>query len=80
LTEIVTRFDLSVRSTSVGAAPLLKGDELAAVATAPPAGPPSSATTSSPLTSLFVLGDVVRDLELPDNDRILRFLVRKPVT
>ncbi len=80
LTEVVTRYALN-RPVYVGCGmPLLKGDELAAVATV--LSGQEVAVVSNNFFSAdlagFVPGEVVRDLELPDNDRVLpRFLVQE---
>jgi hypothetical protein len=80
LADVVTRFDLE-RPVYMGCGlPLIKGDELAAVASAlmaQDAAVVSNNYFSADLVG-FVPGDVVRDIELPNNDRILpRLLVQQ---
>ncbi|HXH23539.1 MAG TPA: hypothetical protein VNN10_16100 [Dehalococcoidia bacterium] len=80
LTEVVLRYGLE-RPVYVGCGmPLLKGDELAAVASALESQDLAVVSNNFFSADLvgFVPGDVVRDVELPDNDRILpRFLVQE---
>jgi hypothetical protein len=80
LTDIVLRYQLE-RPVYVGCGmPLLKGDELAAVAAALESQDLAVVSNNFFSADLvgFVPGDLVCDLELPDNDRILpRFLVQE---
>ena len=78
LREVVLRYELQ-RPVYVGSGlPLIKRDELAAVARGITEA--SRAVVSNNFFSAdmlgFVPGDAVRDLELPDNDRILPRLLR----
>ena len=73
LSEVVTRHELE-RPVYVGwGLPLIKGDELAAVATALASSDLAVVSNNYYSADLvgFVPGRVVRDLELPDNDRVL---------
>jgi hypothetical protein len=82
LTEAVIRYGLK-RPVYIGCGmPLIKGDELAAVASA--LSGQDAAVVSNNFFSAdligFVPGDVVRDVELPDNDRAIpRLLVQQAV-
>lgn len=80
LAGVVTRHQLR-RPVYVGwGMPLLKGDELAAVAGALESQDLAVVSNNFFSADLigFVPGEVVKDLELPDNDRILpRFLVQE---
>jgi hypothetical protein len=79
LSEVVSRLELK-RPVYIGCGmPLIKGEELAAVATA--LASQDAAVVSNNFFSAdllgFVPGDLVRDVELPDNDRAIpRFLVQ----
>ena len=80
LQEIILHYELE-RPVYIGCGlPLIKGDELAAVASAlkvAEATVVSNNYFSADLTG-FVPGNVVRDLDLPDNDRVLpRLLVQE---
>jgi hypothetical protein len=73
LTEVINRFELS-RPVYLGCGlPLIKGDELAAVAGALAASELCVVSNNFYSADLcgFVPGSVVKDLALPDNDRIL---------
>jgi hypothetical protein len=72
-TEIVLRYGLE-RPVYIGSGlPLIKGDELAAVATALKTAEKTVVSNNFFSADLigFVPGSVVKDLKLPDNDRIL---------
>ena len=80
LAEVVVRYQLK-RPVYVGCGmPLLRGDELAAVASALESQDIAVVSNNFFSADLigFVPGDVVGDFDLPDNDRILpRFLVQE---
>ncbi len=80
LSEVVTRYDLERPVYTGCGLPLIKGDELAAVA-AVLSGADLAVVSNNYFSADmcgFVPGSVVRDLDLPDNDRILpRFLVQQ---
>ncbi len=80
LSEVVTRLELE-RPVYVGCGlPLIRGDELAAVASALATSDIAVVSNNYFSADLvgFVPGNVVRDVPLPDNDRILpRLLVQQ---